>query len=183
MFSQNHVASSSAQFHFACARQRGVVRVCGRANCTVSPFFKGLIARLAAEGTRELTIDLETCSTMDSTFLGMLAGLSMEFSGGHPPPGTPVIDLYRPNARVLDLLENLGIAHLFRMVDRLPENLGDLREAGAEAANGSKRALCETSLAAHETLVQLNPDNAPKFKDVMQFLADDLNRSDPPPGR
>lgn len=183
MLSQNRVATPSAQFHFACARQQGVVRVSGRANCTVGPVFKALITRLRAEGARDLTLDLEACSTMDSTFLGMLAGLSMEFSGGDPSPGTPVIDLYRPNARVLDLLENLGIAHLFRVVERLPENLGDLREACAETANGSKRALCETSLAAHETLVQLNPENAAKFKDVMQFLADDLNRSDPPPGR
>lgn len=183
MLSENRLATPSAQFHVACARQRGVVRICGRANCTVSPFFKGLIARLRAEGARELTIDLETCSTMDSTFLGMLAGLAMEFPAGNPPTGTPAIDLYHPNARVLELLENLGISHLFRMVDRLPENLGDLREACAETANGSKRVLCETALAAHETLVQLNPDNAAKFKDVMQFLADDLNRSDPPPGR
>ena len=39
-----------------------------------------------------------------------------------------------------------------------------------------KRALTEASLEAHKLLMEVNPDNVPKFKDVAQFLAEDLER-------
>ena len=34
--------------------------------------------------------------------------------------------------------------------------------------------MSRTCLDAHQTLMEINPANIPKFKDVAQFLADDL---------
>jgi len=36
--------------------------------------------------------------------------------------------------------------------------------------------LTEASLEAHKLLMEVNPDNVPKFKDVAQFLAEDMER-------
>ena len=40
----------------------------------------------------------------------------------------------------------------------------------------SKKEMSRNSLEAHRTLMDLNPANIPKFKDVAQFLAEDLKR-------
>ena len=40
----------------------------------------------------------------------------------------------------------------------------------------SKQTTAETMLEAHETLTALSPENAPRFKDVLEFLREDLKR-------
>jgi hypothetical protein len=37
-------------------------------------------------------------------------------------------------------------------------------------------------LASHEALVEISPDNAPKFKDVLAYLKEDLQRAGEPGG-
>ena len=46
----------------------------------------------------------------------------------------------------------------------------------AEFAKSGKRELAEASLEAHRTLMHLNPENVPRFKDVTKFLEEDLGR-------
>lgn len=154
------------------------VRIIGRANCTVSPLFKEQAGKLRARDSKHLIIDLAQCTTMDSTFLGVLAGLALEMANGDPAPTSAVIELYQPNSRVVDLLENLGIAHFFHTLERLPEGLGGFSEVAPGGDAGSKRRMTATSLAAHEALMRVNPENIPKFKDVTEFLAKDLTRGD-----
>lgn len=36
--------------------------------------------------------------------------------------------------------------------------------------------MARTSLEAHQTLMKINPANIPKFKDVAEFLAEDLKK-------
>jgi hypothetical protein len=52
----------------------------------------------------------------------------------------------------------------------------DDRLETADSTQADKRALTEVSLEAHKLLMEVNPDNVPKFKDVAQFLAEDLER-------
>jgi hypothetical protein len=42
--------------------------------------------------------------------------------------------------------------------------------------NPSKIELKEASLEAHQTLMSICSDNVPKFKELTQFLAEDLKR-------
>ena len=46
------------------------------------------------------------------------------------------------------------------------------REPGQHSREETTRACLE----AHQTLITLNPENATKFKEVTQFLAEDLKR-------
>ena len=52
----------------------------------------------------------------------------------------------------------------------------DDRLEAAGTTKTDKRALTEASLEAHKLLMEVNPDNVPKFKDVAQFLTEDLER-------
>ena len=90
--------------------------------------------------------------------------------------GSSSIELFRPNQRVSELLDNLGVAHLFKFVNAaqsLPEKVETMRPVVPEA---SREELCRTCLEAHLTLMDINPANVPKFKEVAKFLAEDLEK-------
>jgi len=43
-----------------------------------------------------------------------------------------------------------------------------------ESTHPTHEQITRTSLEAHQTLMTVNPDNVARFKDVTQFLAEDL---------
>ena len=49
-------------------------------------------------------------------------------------------------------------------------------------ANGDRKEISRTCLEAHQTLMDINPANVPKFKEVAQFLAEDLKKMEEKPG-
>jgi anti-sigma B factor antagonist len=155
------------------------IKIEGRANFTSSVDFKTLVNSLWQKGHHHFVLDLTDCLLMDSTFLGVLAGMGLrlvkEEKAGHSDC-TP-IELLNPNARIADLLENLGVAHLFHTISApAPVKQEDLVPVEQPTANATKTEISRTCLEAHKTLMDINPANVPKFKDVTQFLAEDLKR-------
>jgi anti-sigma B factor antagonist len=153
--------------NFAC------VKIAGRANFASSPDFKTLLNELAQKGFGHFIIDLSECVLMDSTFLGVLAGFGMKLN----PQGAPAqrgIELHNATARVSELLENLGAVHLFKLTDGELKLPGETKASTPESTNPSHEQITRTSLEAHETLMAMNPENIARFKDVAQFLAEDL---------
>ncbi len=159
--------------------QRACVKIIGRANCQSTVDFKNVCDGLLQQGCTRLVLDLSECALMDSTFLGCLAGIGKRLRlGPNPPAGRPrpSIELLNPNARVAGLLENLGVLDLFLVVTGDPNALSWTNCAVVECAGVGKEATTLASLEAHQTLMELNPANVPKFKDVATFLAEDLRR-------
>ena len=153
--------------NFAC------VKISGRANFASSPDFKRLLNELAQKGFRHFIIDLSECALMDSTFLGVLAGFGMKLN----PQGAPAergIELHSATERVSELLENLGAAHLFKSTSGPLQLPKDLQASIPESINPTHEQIARTSLEAHQTLMAMNPENVARFKDVAQFLAEDL---------
>ena len=151
--------------NFAC------VKIAGRANYVSSPDFKTLLNELTAKGYRRFIIDLSDCVLMDSTFLGVLAGFGLKMPAG---PGQPGIELFNANARVAELLENLGVARLFKITGGALPLPADTKTSTPEPINATHEEITRTCLEAHQTLMAMNPENAARFKDVTQFLAEDL---------
>jgi anti-sigma B factor antagonist len=151
------------------------IRIGGRASFNNSVDFKTLINSLAQKGCSHFILDLTECLVMDSTFLGVLAGLGIKYP--HNRNDTPAFDLLNPNNRIADLLENLGVMHLFHIVRGLTPGC---KMQGVEhtAAQDDEKEVTRTCLEAHETLMKVNPDNVPKFRDVAEFLADDLRKKE-----
>jgi anti-anti-sigma factor len=156
------------------------VKIPGRANFASSIEFKTLVNELRARGTNHFILDLGDCVTMDSTFLGVLAGLALRNADGKEttvPSEKLQLALLNPNPRVADLLDNLGVVHLFHVVHQ--ENpCTTLFEpvAGQEPSEPSREEISRNCLEAHELLMRINPENIPKFKDVTAFLAEDLRK-------
>jgi anti-sigma B factor antagonist len=146
------------------------VKITGRANFTSSPDFKTLLEELTQKGYRHFLIDLAGCPLMDSTFLGVLAGFGMKLKPGVEKG----IELYNPNERVAELLENLGALHLFSVITGELPMAGEVQTCTPESSHPTHEEIARTSLEAHQTLMAVNPDNVARFKDVTQFLCEDL---------
>jgi hypothetical protein len=84
------------------------------------------------------------------------------------------IELFNPNARITELLENLGALHLFKIITGALELPGHVETHTPESTHPTHEQITRTSLEAHQTLMTVNPDNVARFKDVTQFLAEDL---------
>ena len=149
------------------------LRVTGRANFAGSPDFKTVLAELSTKGYKHFVIDLSECVLMDSTFLGVLCGFGMKLNPKGCVAGTG-IELFNATTRVAELLENLGAAHLFNMKFGAVELPADAHACVPESTNPTHEQITRTSLEAHETLMAMNPENVARFKDVTQFLAEDL---------
>lgn len=154
------------------------IKISGRANFTASVDFRTLSDELVAKGYKCFILDLTDCLLMDSTFLGILAGFGLKMAvplNGQPRTG--LIEVMNPNSRILDSLENLGIAHLFKLVDANTCQPHQTDSASTvETANPSRVEVTRTCLEAHKILMSVDPANVSKFKDVAQFLAEDLKK-------
>jgi anti-anti-sigma regulatory factor len=153
--------------NFAC------VKIAGRANFLFSLDFKTLLNELAEKGYRHFIIDLSECMLMDSTFLGVLAGFGLNLNPKCKPDERG-IELLNANARIAELLENLGTLHLFKIISGALQLPDDVKACTPEPIHPTHEQITRTSLEAHQTLMAVNPENVARFKDVTQFLAEDL---------
>ena len=146
------------------------IKIPGRANFNSSLDLKNVYTELRQRGFANFVLDLRECVTMDSTFLGVLAGLVLRET--HAPP---CIRLLNPNPRVVDLIENLGVLDMFE-VRQDPSPCTLAFEPTYQGPPPTKEQITRNCLQAHQTLMDLNPANIPKFKEVTQFMAEDLKR-------
>ena len=165
------VGIAPAKLYVADLGKRAVVRISGRANCLSSVPFKRVINGLVERGRRAFTLDLSDCQLMDSTFLGVLVGLNRTLGQAGSTGG---FSLYQPTEPVRVLLDNLGILELFGTTDSIGQ--AGAAESVEQVAAPDKIDLTRTSLEAHQTLIDVNPENEAKFKELTRFLEEDLKQ-------
>jgi len=149
------------------------VRVEGKGSFLNSTGLKEFAKEMTNRGYREFVVDLHNCPLMDSTFMGTLTGVALrlrEIGQG----GLRVVNL---NERNRDLLTNLGLDQLITL-DVPPDSRAEQRAQQLLPVDPvDKHTRAETMLEAHEDLVAANPTNKAKFKDVLEYLRQDLQVS------
>jgi len=146
-----------------------LIRIVGRASyLNVAPLCDFMTA-MQQQGRRDFVLDTERCTGMDSTFLGLLAGLALEVKQAEKP-GSVV--LCRLSPRNLELIRNLGLHRLLE-VDADPAGLSFGTEAG-QALGGPppspQVASAHLILRAHESLCEADEGNRARFQDVITYL-------------
>src|ERR1035437_7835141 len=160
----------SARLLVWAGEQCAAIRIIGRANFTSSLDFKTLINELLRRGCSYFVLVWAECVLMDSPFLGVLVGFGVKLSSGNGDPGRHGIELLNPNVRIPDLLDTMGVLYLFN-VTQGPLPVPDQTEGRLhEPASPSKAEVTRTCIEAHQTLMDISPANAAKFKEVTQFL-------------
>src|SRR5688500_17317017 len=86
-----------------------VVRIDGRASFQNSTALRDFITEMIRRGKNRFVLDFQHCASMDSTFMGVLAGAAIELRK-HGPDGSIVVS--RVGQRNLELMRNLGLHRL-----------------------------------------------------------------------
>ncbi len=144
-----------------------LIRIEGRAAFTNSGSLKDFFAEMMRQGKTRFVVDFQQCNSMDSTFLGVLAGAALELRR-RPSPGT--LTLIRVGERNLELIRNLGL-HRLATVDA--GNYAMSFKGEAQALDTKAKTEIESArlvLEAHENLVSVDAANAARFQDVLAFL-------------
>lgn len=145
-----------------------VIRIEGRASFMNSAAVKDFIAEMRRQGKTRFVIDFQRCASMDSTFLGVVAGVALELRK-LSPPGTLI--LARAAERNLELIHNLGLHRLAIVDAAAPMTAASVGQVLTEEKKGELENT-KLVLEAHENLVAADDANAAKFQDVLTFLRD-----------
>lgn len=170
------MSTPSARMSVLAGKEFACVKIHGRANFNSSIDFKSLLQGLHQKGYSYFVLDLSDCALMDSTFLGVLAGFGLRMNKAGDPAADKRIELLNPNERLTELLENLGVLQLFRVTQGPITIPADCQTVLPGQSDHSREETTRACLEAHQTLIALNPENAAKFKEVTQFLAEDLKK-------
>lgn len=155
-----------------------LVRVEGRGSFKVSASLKQFGDSIVHKKLPLVVVDMAACIGMDSTFMGVLAGMAtrLKSQSAH-------IVLAHCSSRTRGLLSTLGLDQLitaFETADtpveysamiqgRVPrQKLGD--------ASPDDPGTLKTMLDAHENLIDVSPENMPQFKDVLVYLREEVSR-------
>lgn len=152
------------------------IRISGRASLLNSVEFRSGVNTLAHRGVSHFVLDLTECPIMDSTFLGVLAGLVI----GEGKEGSALgIEILNPHQRVVDLLDSLGVVHFFKISHNAQPCTAVFDESISDSDRVSAAERSRTCLEAHKVLMDLNPQNIPKFQDLTRLLVEDLEKKGP----
>lgn len=148
-----------------------VILIQGRASANNCAPLKTALDDLIAKGRRQFLLDFKGCIGMDSTFLGLVAGVARRLKSAQP---AGKVTLNRLEGRNLDNVKSLGLTRL--------TELTQLDQSHATGVNLPADRLSELEtarlvLAAHENLIEVDAANAPKFKDVIALVKEDIARS------
>ena len=146
-----------------------VIKIDGRASFMNCACLRDFFAEMIRQGKTKFVVDFRQCASMDSTFLGVLAGAALELRKLEPQ-GSLIVS--RVGARNLELLRNLGL-HRLLVVDTGDSGLPAERNAGQALVCSAPRNELDNArmvLEAHENLVSADAGNQGKFQDVLAFL-------------
>lgn len=131
--------------------------------------------RIAA-GERCLVVDLGACTSMDSTFMGTLAGMAARLSskeGG-------ALQIAGTDARNRRSLEDLGLDFLMQIDPpdaRWQNDLATIREKLVPSQKATPNSPLQQTmhvLEAHQVLAGTSDKNAKIFSNVVTLLGDEL---------
>ena len=156
-----------------------LVSVTGPATFKLAPAFKQASQAARLAGSTMIVVDMTNCRSMDSTFMGAIASLG--FASKKPDNPQSVLINLAPSAAAL--LKGLGVDRIMRVYPAggLPAGMGDLSQLvnnlhPVEAIEPGARDMAALMYDAHETLTRVEPENLQRFKDVLAFLREDIQR-------
>ncbi len=150
------------------------VRVDGRGTFANSTGLRQFAKEMTKRGHRQFHVDLSCCSLMDSTFMGTLAGIALHLRD----EGGGIVYIHHANERNHDLLRGLGLDHILTLTDAcVNPSFTDQTSAPCASKEDPAVTQARTVLEAHEALIKADPENIAKFKDVLDYLRQDLGES------
>lgn len=149
-----------------CATGKEVfVRIKEKASYLNCAPLRSFLYETVEEGNRNFVIDFQNCSSMDSTFLGILVGLSLKLRKLDEKGNLTLLNLIGRN---LETVENLGIHKIANVSSEFISSPDELKNL--KVKNISQQTCPKLIYDAHKTLMDLNEKNSRIFRDVVNYL-------------
>lgn len=156
------IARKNGQYH---------IKVEGRATFECSPPLRNFANSLDEHDCKGIFIDLSGCVSMDSTFMGILAMVGMKAK-----KIASSVSIVNASENNKNLLNGLGLQKIFTYTTSSEiESQQRWMEAGSSS---DKMEKAETVLEAHETLMEVDKKNIPKFQNVVDFVKKDIGKEE-----
>jgi len=167
------------QAFVAISGRNAIVKVEGRGSFKLSSSLKQFGDTVVSKSLPLLLLDMTQCIGMDSTFMGVLAGVASRLKAHN---GRVV--LINCSARTRGLLATLGLDQLISAyeVGQVPREYAAILQGRPPPDEQLDVSTCQdvetvqTMLEAHQNLVDLVPENMPQFKDVLVYLRDEVSK-------
>ena len=171
--------AASPSILVGCNQKVVCIRVQGKGSFQNSTGIKRFAEAMINRGHRDFIVDLAACPVMDSTFMGTLTGVALRLRG----VGQGGLHVINSNERNTSLLEGLGLDQILSVENGEGSdsiNAKNPAEVDTELMPEAvdKKTATETMIAAHQALVDADPENFGKFKDVIDYLKQDLHQEE-----
>lgn len=172
-----HAENDEAGRGISCAVLDGgeiaLVRISGRGCFSNSLAMKRFASHAQKRGADlKFIVDLKDCDSMDSTFMGVMAGIVIH----HTQNKMPKVIVINAGDHCKKCLKNLGLLPLLdvraghvKELDRAEDAL-----APAPVAEPSRLDQICLTLQAHQQLVKLDEQNEVRFQAVIEYLEKSL---------
>lgn len=151
-------------------------RIVGVGNMNNCAPFRTYSIDMQGHGYRHFVLDFSACTSLDSTFLGILVGLAVGEGGARPD-----VVVINANSNVVRTLREVGIDRLLKICRgrlEFPEIPLERLEPGPKASRPLDRA--RMILEAHEALCEVEPSNQARFGSFIDHLKRELSAQDDP---
>ena len=149
-----------------CATNEEVfVRIKEKASYLNCAPLRSFLYEMHGGGSKTFVIDFQNCSSMDSTFLGILVGLALKLKRDGEGGSLSLLNLIGRN---LETVENLGIHKIALVSSEFISGPNDLENL--KVKTDEENACPKVIYQAHKTLLELNQKNSRMFRDVVNYL-------------
>lgn len=135
----------------------------------LSPSIKTAVETEVGKGIREIYFDLEGCTGMDSTFMGMLAGVAMHLRKN----GGGTLTIVESGGKSQASLQELGLSQLMEINPSEGSWIGkmiEIRSGFAPLDPQSDPGKEGHILECHENLCEADDENNDRFRSVLEVL-------------
>ena len=117
------------------------------------------------KGQKRYVIDFEDCSSMDSTFLGILVSVALKIRSAADEGSISLLNL---RGRNLETVCNLGIHQIANVSSDEVKDEVQLENLAIKPSQSNANP--DTIYKAHKALMNLNEKNLKVFSDVVSYL-------------
>ncbi len=153
---------SQATLAVAVANNQARIKVNGRATFQCTENLKDFCNSMLEKKDISISLEMENCTGMDSTFMGMMAKISLQARKQNS-----VITINNINEDNKKNIFSLGLKNMFNFASS-DEQSNDWEDI--ESQNDNQVTQRQNIIDAHQTLIDVNEDNRKEFQDIVNFL-------------
>ena len=144
---------------------RAFVKVLNKASYLNCEPLRNFFEEQSKKGQKRYVIDFDDCSSMDSTFLGILVSVALKIRSAADEGSISLLNL---RGRNLETVCNLGIHQIANVSS--DEIKDEVQLENLAIKSSQSNANSDTIYKAHKALMNLNEKNLKVFSDVVSYL-------------